>query len=132
MLRKPLRSRQLLFGYAQEDMQAILAPLARNAEEPVSSMGNDTPIAALTNRKPLLYSYFKQLFAQVTNPPLDAIREELVTSMSTALGPEKNGGPKLYCVSGHVKKPGVYEAAMDTTLRQLIYDYAGGIRGDLR
>src|SRR5581483_2413543 len=69
-----LRTRQLLFGYAQEDMKAILAPLARNAEEPVGSMGNDTPLAALTGRKPLLYSYFKQLFAQVTNPPIDSIR----------------------------------------------------------
>src|SRR4029078_9704357 len=60
---QPLRARQLLFGYAQEDMKAILAPLARNAEEPVSSMGNDTPLAVLTGPKALLYSYFKQLFA---------------------------------------------------------------------
>jgi glutamate synthase domain-containing protein 2/glutamate synthase domain-containing protein 1/glutamate synthase domain-containing protein 3 len=87
---QPLRSRQLLFGYAQEDMQAILAPLARNAEEPVSSMGNDTPIAALTNRKPLLYSYFKQLFAQVTNPPIDSIREAIVMSVSASVGSERN------------------------------------------
>ena len=76
-----LRSRQLLFGYAQEDMKAILAPLARNAEEPVGSMGNDTPLAVLTGRKPLLYSYFKQLFAQVTNPPIDSIREAVVMSV---------------------------------------------------
>ena len=87
---QPLRSRQLLFGYAQEDMQAILAPLARNAEEPVSSMGNDTPIAALTNRKPLLYSYFKQLFAQVTNPPIDSIREAIVMSVRASVGSERN------------------------------------------
>ena len=79
-----------LFGYAQEDMQAILAPLARNAEEPVSSMGNDTPIAALTNRKPLLYSYFKQLFAQVTNPPIDSIREAIVMSVRASVGSERN------------------------------------------
>jgi len=85
-----LRSRQLLFGYAQEDMNAILAPLARNAEEPVGSMGNDTPLAALTGRKPLLYSYFKQLFAQVTNPPIDSIREAIVMSVRASVGSERN------------------------------------------
>ena len=87
---EPLRSRQLLFGYAQEDMNAILAPLARNAEEPVGSMGNDTPLAALTGRKPLLYSYFKQLFAQVTNPPIDSIREAIVMSVRASVGSERN------------------------------------------
>jgi glutamate synthase domain-containing protein 2/glutamate synthase domain-containing protein 1/glutamate synthase domain-containing protein 3 len=87
---QPLRTRQLLFGYAQEDMKAILAPLARNAEEPVGSMGNDTPLAALTGRKPLLYSYFKQLFAQVTNPPIDSIREAIVMSVRASVGSERN------------------------------------------
>jgi glutamate synthase domain-containing protein 2/glutamate synthase domain-containing protein 1/glutamate synthase domain-containing protein 3 len=87
---EPLRSRQLLFGYAQEDMRAILAPLARNAEEPVGSMGNDTPLAVLTERKPLLYSYFKQLFAQVTNPPIDSIREATVMSVRASVGSERN------------------------------------------
>jgi glutamate synthase (NADPH) large chain len=87
---EPLRARQLLFGYAQEDMKAILAPLARNAEEPVGSMGNDTPLAVLTGRKPLLYSYFKQLFAQVTNPPIDSIREALVMSVTASVGSEHN------------------------------------------
>src|SRR6266404_7979680 len=85
-----LRSRQLLFGYAQEDMKAMLAPLARNAEEPVSSMGSDTPLAVLTARKPLLYSYFKQLFAQVTNPPIDSIREAVVMSVRASVGSERN------------------------------------------
>jgi glutamate synthase domain-containing protein 2/glutamate synthase domain-containing protein 1/glutamate synthase domain-containing protein 3 len=87
---EPLRARQLLFGYAQEDMKAILAPLARNAEEPVGSMGNDTPLAILTGRKPLLYSYFKQLFAQVTNPPIDSIREAIVMSVTASVGSEHN------------------------------------------
>ncbi|HEY3542637.1 MAG TPA: glutamate synthase large subunit [Gaiellaceae bacterium] len=87
---EPLRARQLLFGYAQEDMKAILAPLARNAEEPVGSMGNDTPLALLTGRKPLLYSYFKQLFAQVTNPPIDSIREAIVMSVRASVGSERN------------------------------------------
>ncbi|HET7573207.1 MAG TPA: glutamate synthase large subunit [Gaiellaceae bacterium] len=86
----PLRTRQLLFGYAQEDMKAILAPLAANAEEPVGSMGNDTPLAALSERKPLLYSYFKQLFAQVTNPPIDPIREAIVMSVQASVGSERN------------------------------------------
>ena len=86
----PLRTRQLLFGYGQEDMKAILAPLARNAEEPVGSMGNDTPLAVLSGRKPLLYSYFKQLFAQVTNPPIDSIREATVMSVTASVGSERN------------------------------------------
>jgi glutamate synthase domain-containing protein 2/glutamate synthase domain-containing protein 1/glutamate synthase domain-containing protein 3 len=85
-----LRTRQLLFGYAQEDMKVILAPLAANAEEPVGSMGNDTPLAVLSGRKPLLYSYFKQLFAQVTNPPIDPIREAIVMSVQASVGSERN------------------------------------------
>ncbi len=67
-----------------------MAPMAKNGEEAIGSMGTDTPLAVLSDRTPPLFNYFKQLFAQVTNPPLDAIREELVTSMSTALGPERN------------------------------------------
>jgi glutamate synthase domain-containing protein 2/glutamate synthase domain-containing protein 1/glutamate synthase domain-containing protein 3 len=86
----PLRTRQLLFGYAHEDMKVILAPLAANAEEPVGSMGNDTPLAVLSGRKPLLYSYFKQLFAQVTNPPIDPIREAIVMSVQASVGSEHN------------------------------------------
>jgi len=87
---EPLRRRQLLFGYAQEDMKVMLAPLARNAEEAVGSMGNDTPLAVLSRRKPLLYSYFKQLFAQVTNPPIDSIREAVVMSVQASVGSEHN------------------------------------------
>jgi glutamate synthase (NADPH/NADH) large chain/glutamate synthase (ferredoxin) len=87
---EPLRQRQLLFGYAQEDMKVMLAPLARNGEEAVGSMGNDTPLAVLSERKPLLYSYFKQLFAQVTNPPIDSIREACVMSVEASVGSERN------------------------------------------
>ncbi len=86
----PLRTRQLLFGYAQEDMRVILAPLATNAEEPIGSMGNDTPLAALSGATRLLYSYFKQLFAQVTNPPIDPIREASVMSVGASVGSERN------------------------------------------
>ncbi len=82
--------RQQAFGYTQEDIEIILRPMALAAEEPVGSMGTDTPLAVLSQRPRLLYDYFKQLFAQVTNPPLDAIREELVTSMESTIGPERN------------------------------------------
>ena len=82
--------RQQIFGYTHEENRIIIIPMAKNGEEPVGSMGTDTPIAVLSERPQLLFNYFKQLFAQVTNPPLDAIREELVTSVDTLLGPEKN------------------------------------------
>ena len=82
--------RQRAFGYTQEDLKLVLGPMATGGEEPVGSMGTDTPLAVLSERPRLLYDYFKQLFAQVTNPPLDAIREELVTSMASTIGPERN------------------------------------------
>ena len=85
-----LRQRQIAFGYSHEDMKVILAPLALNAEEAVSSMGNDTPLAVLSDRHRLIYSYFKQLFAQVTNPPIDSIREAIVMSLQASIGSEKN------------------------------------------
>ena len=81
-----LPRQQQLFGYTREDLRILLKPMALNAEEALGSMGVDTPIAVLSKRPQLLYAYFKQLFAQVTNPPLDAIREELVTSSITNLG----------------------------------------------
>src|SRR5262249_52941666 len=80
--------RQMAFGYTHEDLRIVMAPMARNGEEAIGSMGTDTPLAVLSDRSQPLFNYFKQLFAQVTNPPLDAIREELVTSMTSALGPE--------------------------------------------
>ncbi|MET0850277.1 MAG: glutamate synthase large subunit, partial [Candidatus Rokuibacteriota bacterium] len=82
--------RQLAFGYTHEDLRILLAPMATAGEEPIGSMGTDTSLAVLSNRDRLLYDYFKQLFAQVTNPPLDGIREELVTQISTTIGPEGN------------------------------------------
>ena len=84
----PRRRRELLrlFGYTLEDEQLILAPMANSGKEATGSMGDDTPLAVLSDRPRLLYDYFKQLFAQVTNPPLDAIREELVTSLGLYLG----------------------------------------------
>jgi glutamate synthase domain-containing protein 2/glutamate synthase domain-containing protein 1/glutamate synthase domain-containing protein 3 len=82
--------RQQAFGYTHEDLRILLAPMAANGEEPVGSMGTDTSLAVLSGRPRLLYDYFKQLFAQVTNPPLDGIREELVTQIATTIGPEGN------------------------------------------
>ncbi len=82
--------RQQTFGYTEEELRVILAPMARTAGEPLGSMGTDSPIAALSERPRLLFDYFTQLFAQVTNPPLDAIREELVTSLLSSLGPQGN------------------------------------------
>ncbi len=82
--------RQLLFGYTEEEVRILLTPMARSGIEPIGSMGTDTPVAVLSRRSRLLYDYFSQLFAQVTNPPLDAIREELVTSLSRMLGAEQN------------------------------------------
>jgi glutamate synthase (NADPH/NADH) large chain len=86
----PLLDRQQAFGYTQEDLKFILAPMAANGEEPVGSMGNDSPMAVLSNKNKTLYHYFKQLFAQVTNPPIDPIREELVTSVVSFIGPKPN------------------------------------------
>ncbi len=83
-------NRQQAFGYTQEDLRVLIAPMATNGEEPLGSMGTDSSLAVLSNRPRVLYDYFKQLFAQVTNPPLDAIREELVTDMASTIGPERN------------------------------------------
>src|SRR6267378_1917810 len=81
---------QQAFGYTQEDIQFFLEPMARDADDPVGSMGTDTPIAAFSNKPKLLYNYFKQNFAQVTNPPIDPIREELVMSLISMIGPRPN------------------------------------------
>ncbi|MGE5524316.1 MAG: glutamate synthase central domain-containing protein, partial [Rhodospirillaceae bacterium] len=81
---------QQAFAYTQEDIKFLMAPMANNGEEPVGSMGNDSPLAVLSNKDKTLYHYFKQLFAQVTNPPIDPIREELVTSLVSFIGPKPN------------------------------------------
>ena len=85
-----LLDRQQAFGYTQEDIKFILTPVALNGEEPIGSMGNDSPLAVLSDKDKTLYHYFKQLFAQVTNPPIDPIREELVTSVVSFIGPKPN------------------------------------------
>ena len=85
-----LRRRQRAFGYTDEDLQMILDPMGTNGEEPIGSMGTDTPLACLSDRPQMLFSYFRQLFAQVTNPPIDPIREEMVMSLNSYIGTERN------------------------------------------
>ena len=85
-----VRNRQLAFGYTQEDLRVLLAPTAAGAAEPIGSMGNDLALAVLSDRQPALFSYFKQLFAQVTNPPIDPIRESVVMSVASGVGSEGN------------------------------------------
>ncbi len=89
-LDEPLTKLQRAFGYTLEDLRIIIGPMGTDGQEPIGSMGNDTPLAVLSDRPQLLFNYFKQLFAQVTNPPLDAIREEIITSMITTIGSEGN------------------------------------------
>jgi glutamate synthase (NADPH/NADH) large chain len=82
--------RQETFGYTHEELKLLVSPMARTGGEALGSMGTDTPVAVLSDRPRLLFDYFQQVFAQVTNPPLDAIREELVTSLSSTIGAEGN------------------------------------------
>ncbi|MGA3370461.1 MAG: glutamate synthase large subunit [Terracidiphilus sp.] len=87
---EPLLRRQRAFGYSEEDLRILLGPMGSRGEEPVGSMGNDVPLACLSDRPQPLFNYFKQLFAQVTNPPIDPIREELVMSLISYIGTERN------------------------------------------
>ena len=109
-----LLRRQQIFGYTHEEQKLLLAPMARDGKEAVGSMGTDTPLAVLSGRPRLVYDYFKQLFAQVTNPPLDAIREELVTSLYARVGPEANlldPRPES-CRSVHLDSPVITDAEL--------------------
>ncbi len=98
---KSVARRQQTFGYTEEELRILLTPMARHALEALGSMGTDTPIAVLSDRPRLLFDYFAQLFAQVTNPPLDAIREEIVTSLGSHIGPESN---LLEATPGHCRQ----------------------------
>src|SRR5437899_5535310 len=102
-----LRQRQQAFGYTVEELKMVITPMVMAGEEPVSSMGTDTPLAVLSEQPQLLFKYFKQLFAQVTNPPIDPIREELVMSVMTSIGPEQNlfEETPLHCRQLEVKSP---------------------------
>ena len=139
---KRIVQRQQLFGYTQEDLAMLLAPMATSGDEPIGSMGTDTSLAVLSDRPRLLYDYFKQLFAQVTNPPLDAIREALVTTMESTVGPEGNllePRPES-CRQIKIKYPiidndqlaklrYVYEPAFKSITLPMLYDARKGGRG---
>ena len=110
-----LLAQQVTFGYTLEDLRMIMEPMADTGSEPVGSMGNDTPLAVLSDQSPLLFNYFKQLFAQVSNPPLDAIREELVTSLESTLGSEVNLFTETpeHCGMLAVKRPVLSNAELE-------------------
>jgi glutamate synthase (NADPH/NADH) large chain len=108
-----LLDRQQAFGYTQEDIKILMTPMASTSDEPVGSMGNDTPISALSDRPKPLFTYFKQNFAQVTNPPIDPIREELVMSLVSIIGPR----PNLFDLEGlsHLKRLEVRQPILTNT-----------------
>ncbi len=124
---KKLRRKQGSFGYTLEEMKAIMAPMAVNGQEPVGSMGTDTPVAVLSKQSKLLYWYFSQLFAQITNPPIDPLREEVVMSLTQYLGPARNilqPGPE-HCRMLELDQPVI----TDDVLEQLRHSDIDGFRG---
>ncbi len=138
----PLSQQQRVFGYTHEELKILLAPMIANGKEALGSMGTDTPIAALSERARLLPDYFQQLFAQVTNPPLDAIREELITAVGTTIGPRANlldpdGEPAAQIRIGHpVLTPAEFtrllpgdDAPLKSVVLDLIYPLGDGGEG---
>jgi glutamate synthase domain-containing protein 2/glutamate synthase domain-containing protein 1/glutamate synthase domain-containing protein 3 len=120
---EPLRARQLAFGWSQEDLRVLLEPMARDGMEPTGSMGNDTALAVLSDNRPVLFSYFKQLFAQVTNPAIDPIRESIVMSLQACVGPEINllGETADHCHQLVMPQPILCNAELET-LRQVDHE----------
>ncbi|GGD54717.1 glutamate synthase [Muriicola marianensis] len=110
-----VEKRKAIFGYTLEDINTIILPMGKNAKEPIGSMGSDTPIAVLSERPQLIYNYFKQLFAQVTNPPLDGIREELITDISLTLGTDRNifEITELHCRKLKIQNPVISKEDLD-------------------
>jgi len=110
-----LEKRKVAFGYTLEDINTIILPMGKTAYEPLGSMGSDTPIAVLSERPQLIYNYFKQLFAQVTNPPLDGIREELITDISLTLGSDHNifDFTELHCRKLKIQNPVISKEDLD-------------------
>lgn len=110
-----LEKRKAAFGYTLEDINTIILPMGKTAKEPIGSMGSDTPIALLSERPQLIYNYFKQLFAQVTNPPLDGIREELITDISLTLGSDHNifEETELHCRKLKIQNPVISKEDLD-------------------
>src|SRR6202044_1232823 len=114
-----LLRRQRAFGYSDEDLRMILGPMAAKGEEPIGSMGTDTPLACLSDKPQSLFNYFKQLFAQVTNPPVDPIREEMVMSAETTIGSEQNlfDETSLHCRQLRLKQPILTNANLEKIKR---------------
>jgi glutamate synthase (ferredoxin) len=110
-----VEKRKSVFGYTLEDINTIILPMGKNAQEPIGSMGTDTPLAVLSERPQLIYNYFKQLFAQVTNPPLDGIREELITDISLTLGSDHNifDFTELHCRKLKIQNPVISKEDLD-------------------
>ena len=110
-----LEKRKSVFGYTLEDINTIILPMGKTAKEPIGSMGSDTPIAVLSERPQLIYNYFQQLFAQVTNPPLDGIREELITDISLTLGSDHNifDFTELHCRKLKIQNPVISKEDLD-------------------
>ncbi len=110
-----LAKRKSVFGYTLEDINTIILPMGKTAKEPIGSMGSDTPLAVLSERPQLIYNYFKQLFAQVTNPPLDGIREELITDISLTLGSDHNifDFTELHCRKLKIQNPVISKEDLD-------------------
>lgn len=138
----PLEKRQTVFGYTQEDINTIILPMAKTGKEPIGSMGSDTPIAVLSERPQLVYNYFKQLFAQVTNPPLDGIREELITDISLTLGSDHNifDLSEAHCKKLKIQNPVISKEDLDkiksyqnpdfkVTSIPILYDAKKGLNG---
>ncbi|WP_435136808.1 glutamate synthase large subunit [Formosa sp. A9] len=135
--------RQNVFGYTQEDVNTIIQPMAQGGKEPIGSMGSDTPIAVLSDRPQLIYNYFKQLFAQVTNPPLDGIREELITDISLTLGADTNifKISEEHCRKLKIQNPVISKQDLDkikhhdkspdyqVTSISMLYDVVKGVNG---
>ena len=111
-----LTQRQIAFGYSSEELEMVIKPMIKDGAEPVGSMGDDTPLAVLSHKPRLLYTYFKQLFAQVTNPPIDPIREKLVMSLTTVLGWRKNllAESPEHARLVHIESPILIDAEFDT------------------
>ncbi len=138
-----LEKRKSVFGYTLEDLNTIILPMSKTAKEPIGSMGSDTPIAVLSERPQLIYNYFKQLFAQVTNPPLDGIREELITDISLTLGSDQNifDFSELHCRKLKIQNPVIskedldkiknYDASPDyrVTSLSMLYEIESGYNG---
>jgi glutamate synthase (NADPH/NADH) large chain len=119
-----LVTRQQMFGYTEEELRIILGPMARTGAEPIGSMGTDTPVAVLSDRPRLVFDYFSQMFAQVTNPPLDAIREELITSLAGTTGPERNLFEPSPASCRQVVLP--FPVISDSDLAKIVHINSGG------